>query len=355
MIGVLSVTVAACGSSPRVAVEDRTAVTTQPSTAEPDALSPAEAVGAASRELATARAYRVTTSSAQVLEIAALNAHTVQELDPSRPTTSADVAANGVAHIVIDLGPILGPLMSGNPEAAAAIDSAHVELWTTPELIYIDATGYQPIADLNPTADLGPFAPGLGVIDLARFGEASSDDLLAALVGSGVPDPTLLATSLPAALDAVAADPARPRVFTATATYATLLEAVGNDVDDVTHATARPIANALGIDEGHLADFYERFYRSTNCDVTITVGPDDVLSSLEFEVDLSSIFEQMFDPDDGLDIGTDATSAQARTMFDGAVWRTRVLTTFDLDDSITVAPPVGDFEDRTDVAIQFLG
>jgi hypothetical protein len=290
----------------------------------------------------------------QVLKSTALRADTVQEIDPDRPTSVAEITADGEAHIELDLGPVFGALASANPAAADAIDSARVEIWKTGTQFFVDATGFQPIADLNPSNDFGPFAPGLGVIDLARLGDLGEDDLVALLVGNGIPDPVELAASLPTTLDSVTQDPADQSVYTATASYADIVAAIGGDVETIAKGLAVSLSKALEMDVQELVAFYTRVFGEFQSDVVITIGDDGALSSLRITTDLSSVYEKVFDPDTGLDFGQgDAEVAVARRMFADTTWILESLVTFALDDSITVEPPIGDFEDRTDSAIEY--
>jgi hypothetical protein len=359
-VALAPIAVGACGS-PGTHVSDveptsaPTPTSTPTAVAESEQLSAAESVRTASLKLTGHQAWRVTTTTAQTIDIDAFGTHTEQELDPSRPTVRTEIAANGDTHVMLDLGPLLGPIASSTPELADELDSTHVELWTVGDTIYIDATGYQPVADLDPDADLGPFEPGRGTIDLTRVADVAGDDVVRSLVGNDMADPVTLAAALPDALDAVSSDPDRPGVFTATATYAAMLEAWGTDVSELARRSARPIARLTGSDEDEVAAIYERADRSISCDVTITVGPDGALAAVDYTIDASPIFAMLADPVEGLSDLSATERMQMRQAFDGAVWTARSLLTVEADDAIRVTPPTGDFEDRTDEAIEFFG
>lgn len=126
------------------------------------------------------RAFRVSSSTGQILRSSGLGVDLVQAVDPSRPSVIAEVAADGDFYVSLDLGPLLAVLVGGNPEVADALDQASMQIWVTDDVLVIDATGYQGIADLNPTADLGPFRPGIGTVDLARLGDIGGEDLVIA-------------------------------------------------------------------------------------------------------------------------------------------------------------------------------
>jgi len=298
--------------------------------------------------------YRVSTSTGQVVRSTALGVDQVQELNPSRPTMVAEVAPNGDSNIFVDLGPLFAASAGGNPEVAAALDQTSLELWISAETLVIDATGYQPIADLNPTAELGPFEPGIGVIDLKRIGDIGGRELLEALVGSGVVDPVILAENLPNALDDITQDPADPLLFTAKASYAAALQAQGADLESATRAVAVGIAPAIGVSVDELAGFYQRYYESLPAQIAITLDGDGALVSFGVTADLSSVYQAIGSPDSGIDVGmSDDELADFRELFADTLWIIESVTTFEFDDSIVIVPPSGDYEDRTDKALEF--
>ena len=343
------------GSRPRQREIEPTPDTTETSdlTPAPDAPNGVEAGAAAAIRSAAARfdtglAYRVTNSTGQVMRLDALDVDTEQPLDPTRPTAVVETAADGSSYVFIDLGPVLGPLFSGRPEAAAAIDATHVEMWQTGDRLVIDATGYQPIADLNPSADLGMFTPGVGEVDLGAVAPGRREGVVAALIGSTVPDPVTLATVLPDALDAVTEDPADPGRFVASTTYGRLIEAMGGDLDLMSRSSAAPVASTVGVGVEELAGFYLRFFESTEVDVEIRIGDTGVLESVQWTADLSGIFSAMFGPDSGLDFDrSDDELAAAADMFADAEWEMTGRATFELDPSIVVTPPTVPMDDRT--------
>lgn len=174
------------------------------------------------------------------------------------------------------------------------------------------------------------------------------------MVGTGIVDPLTLGQRLPAALSAIVVDPNDPSVLTATAGYAVLLEAQGVDVESLTRGQAAALAANFPISVDELAAFYQRFYESLRADVFITIGADGVLETLAVTADLSKIYLELASPTSGPDLGmTEADLTDFRKLFADTVWIAESVTTFEFDEAITVTPPVGDFEDRTDVTIEF--
>ncbi|MEK7422747.1 MAG: hypothetical protein AAB131_02785 [Actinomycetota bacterium] len=357
----VSLVLTACGTSSKSVSRTTAAVEAAEPSVTDSAAEPGNrdrtAIESAASKLAGPVAYRLRTANGQVLQVSALGIDVKQEIDPDRPTTIVEVAANGDIHTVIDIGPLLGPLVSANPGAAAAVDAARVELWQDSTRIIIDARGIQVLVDFNPSSDLGPFAPGLAVIDLTALGESGHEDLVAALVGSTVVDPIVLGARLPSAFDKIERDPDDPSKYLASASYADVLEAVGGaDFERLVRAAGLGIARALRLDLDDLTAYYVRQFESIRTDVVITIGDDGALSSLEFSADLSSVFVQLFAEDSGIEFdgATEADLAEASAAVADARWLVTGSTTFELDESIAFVPPEGDFEDRTEAAGRFL-
>ncbi len=297
--------------------------------------------------------FRVSATTGQTLRSSALGLDQVQEADPARPTTIVEVAENGDSYIFVDLGPVFAALAAGDPVTAAALDATQLRMWTSADSLVIDSTGYQAVADLNPGADLGPFTPGIGVVDLNRLGGLGGADLAEALVGN-VASPMELAARLPTALDDIAQDPDNALIFTATASYSAMIEATGGDVQTAARGVAVGIAPAIGLSVDELAAFYERYYGSVQADLVITATQDGRLASIGITTDLSSVYSEVFSATSGLDLGmSEADLTDTREQFADTVWIIETLSTFEFDDSIVVAPPSGDFEDRTELALTF--
>jgi len=344
----------ACGSSDSAqSVID--AVPTVEAAAD-DASSPeagSELLLAALGEVADPGPFRVSSTTAQTLTSSALGLDQVQEADPTRPTTVIEVGEGGDSYLFLDLGPVFAPLAAGDPAVTAALDTTRLEMWTSADELVIDATGYQAIADLNPAADLGPFNPGIGVIDLSRLGGLGGADLAEALVGSVV-SPAELAARLPTVLDNIVQDPSDPLRYTATAGYGSVLEAMGADLEITTRGIAVGVAPAIGLSVDDLAAFYQRYYATVPAELVITLTEDGALNSISVTTDLSTVYAEIFSDDSGLSLGLSTGElADTRELFADTVWVIEAISVFEFDDTIVVTPPTGDFEDRTGVALEF--
>ena len=171
---------------------------------------------------AGASSYRITQSSGQTLSSSALGVDNETEIDEDHPTVVAEVAGTS-SHMRVDLLWLLGPLADGE------LDSAGFEMSGDPDRLVVDSRGYAGIKELNPDADLGPFEPGVSFVDLDVL-RVDSPDLIAALVGQGLPDLTEMAKRLPQVLHDVEQN---GTTYTGTAPYTDLMAAMGQDIEQI--------------------------------------------------------------------------------------------------------------------------
>lgn len=319
---------------------------------DPAELTPQEAILAAFSDLGSGVAFRSTMAQAQSISIPALGVDNEAQLDPERPMMTIEVAVNGDSSVYLDMGPTLSAISGGDQAVVAALDDVHAELWIVGDVLTIDATGYQPLADLAPDYPLGPFAPGIGTVDLAAMGELGGDDLITVMTGSVV-DPVTLAVTLPASLVGVERDASDPNRYTATVPYDDLLRAQGADPEINARTMAVSMAPLFGGDVDAAAEVFRSYLETVVVDVELAIA-DGVLASMGTTADLSGIFAALVGEGSPLVDGlSDSERREVESIMGDAVQILETLTTFELDDSIVIAPPAGEFEDRTQLAIEF--
>lgn len=350
--------VPATTTAPEVTTQPATTpATTAPQTTLPDATLPDgdAALKSALTALEQATAYRVSASTATTLIVAALNISNRQHLDPERPMTVVSVDADGEIHTALDLGPTLAALATSgtDPAVAEALDQVSAELWLSGDRLVIDATGYAPLAAVNPAADLGPFAPGVGVVDLARFEDVGGEELLGVLIGSTPVDPVVLGQRLPDALSNI--EQTGPVSFSAAAMYSDVVTAMGGDLEQSSLGAAVGIAQALGIDPNLLGAFYADFFRRSPAVVEIELAASGALETVLIMADFSGLYDELFTTESGLfsDV-SESDLAEARAQFANTEFSIESLMQFEIDPSIEVELPTGDLEDRTELALAYL-
>lgn len=331
--------------------------TTEPETTEPEttaseagrtasASAPDDLV-AALDGLAATDGLRMTLSSSMVMRIPALGIDSSSEIDPDRPTMVAEQDAAGRRHVWFDMGRMLAS-MAPDPTVAAALDVVHYEMWQVDDLLVLDLTGYQPLVDVNPSADLGLFAPGVASVDLSAA-RAVDESAIELLTGSTLPDPTALASALPAVIGAVADVDGRPGVYVATGSYADLLRGLGTDPEVSARSMSAGMAPSIGMDVDALTAVVVDFFDSVPVEVELTVE-GGLVTALTFDADLSDIYQHLVDQ--AVEEGADArTVEQIATLFADAELRVASLMSFEPDAAVSVEPPAGPYEDRTELAL----
>lgn len=304
--------------------------------------SPSEVVAGAFEETGAASGYRTTVSTAQTFIVAPLGINTSSQIDPDNPSMFGEVIGER-SHIVVDMTAAMGGLLGGG----ASIDYVGFEMWVSADRVVTDTRGFQSLADLNPGADFGPYAPGIAYVDLVELG-AETPELLEALVGNGVPDLSELAERFPRALVDIVADEDRPGVFYGTMTYAAFLEATGADVEDTARSIAAGLALSTGSDVEKMTALYVDFYSRAPIDVTIEIG-DGVVRVIETDADLSALYLEIFDDPSALGLGDIPADqlGEMRDAFADAVLLVQTRTTYEPDDNIVIPAPPAGAEDRT--------
>lgn len=302
-------------------------------------LTAGEAVAAAVAETAEATSYRLTQSTAQTISSTALGIDQEDVIDPDRPNITAEITPEA-SHFLMHVGGLLGSFAEG-------LGEVELEMWVDSERVVIDTTDYAQVAEANPGAALGPLEPGVAFVDLVVL-NADAPELVRALTGSASPDLAVMSERLPDALTDLQRDATNPNLYRGSASYADFLAALGNDVEIIARSTAAGLALNLSIDVEALAEVYLDFYRSTSTAVTVEVDDDGLLSVLTTSADLSGIYESIFRPESGLDLGLPPEQIdQARAAFADTVLILETRVAFEPDPDLVVEAGPATDDDRT--------
>ncbi|MEQ6900047.1 hypothetical protein [Nocardioides sp. YIM 152588] len=290
-----------------------------------------------------ATSYRLSTFTAQKLSSSLLGIDTETEIDEDEPALVAEMTP-AVSHLAVDVSAMLGPIAGEGTDIG-------FELWNTPERITVDSRDYAALKEATPSADLGPFEPGVSYLDLEAVADDSSD-LVAIVVGQGVPDLHQVADDLPESLDDVEQD---DRTITGRGHYADVMAALGQDVEQTARSAAAGLAQNLGVDVDELTELYVDFYGDAPTEVTIELDAEGSLSSIGYTADLSDLYVRVFETPD---LFTPRPSAeeleQARDLAGDTVWMLTVLQRYDIDDDLVVSPAPATDDDRTAEWLAFL-
>jgi hypothetical protein len=114
------------------------------------------------------------------------------------------------------------------------------------------------------------------------------------------------------------------------------------------------MAGSLGLDLDELSEFYAAFFAQLDVDVELVIV-DGALRSLRTQADMSGLFAELFSESSPLASDLSAAERQeAASLFSDAEQFVETLVTFEIDDSIVVAPPAGEFEDRTQMLLDYV-
>ena len=317
-----------CSSSTSPSVESRSA---------------SQELAAAFDDAADTAAFRSTTLFGQTTKVEVLGLDSSTEPDPERPLAVTEVDADGDQHSVVDLSVNLAALAE-----PAGIDGVGFETWVVGNMITIDTTGFEELAQ-GGAADLGVFRPGVWTADIGTLG-ADRDQVVAAVVGTGLADPARLGGAFLESLEGIEVDPDDPTLFHATTDYASLSAVLGQDIELVARSAAGGIAQSTGIDLDALAEVYLEVYRDAPVELDVVIV-DGALQTLSSTTDLSAIWSALFAAGD--DLGFGATPADEAGLAAG-ILVIEQQTSFEFDDSIEVEAPTTADEDRTDELAAFL-
>ena len=287
-----------------------------------------------------AGAYRISTSQGQTLQVPGLELDLVTELDPSAPAIIAEVDADGETISTIDIGALVG---------GEAFDfEVGLITWQDDTQVIVDTSAYEQLVEFDPTLETSPFRPGIFRVDADAARSSGVDDIVELIVGQSIPDPASLAVAFQSALGTAEAVDGEANTFEVSTTYAEFIEATGQDLETLARGTAAGIAPGIGVDVDALADLYVASYRAAPAEVRITVDETGV-DTIELEADVSQIWELI--PDLMAESDPTADVAQTAELFEGGVLLIEQFVDFDIDESIDVVLPEGDFEDRTDEVV----
>jgi hypothetical protein len=332
-----AVVLAACGSSsPGESVDD-----TLPDAEElveeaeslgvtPLALAFGEASGASSYRAEIAMGMSMSLGPAGTIEFAA---------DPATPMSYVEVDADGEQHTVVDLAPMMNAILSASGLGAGADAAAmlggdlSMETWLSGSTITIDVGGFAPILQQN-VGSSEIFPAEVFTVDVDRLADGLDAPAVAsAITGQAAPDPVEMAEVLGEALaDAEAVDADR---YAGTLTLAEYSAAFGQDIDDLLGSLGG-VADVANVDAATIREAFD----AITIDVEVTLA-DGAVDTLRFDLDMSPLLATI-----GAGVGAGDRS-------DGKFVIT-MLMDYEIDPSIDVVVPTGDFPDGTDQYLDLL-
>ncbi len=343
--------VAACGSD------------SSPETSEsrqlPDAdelIEDAEALGISPLALAldqtaSAAAYRMQMSMGMDMSMGGLGQTLSFPADPATPYLFVDVDAEQEQHLRIEMGPMMDAMLGSAMGDGSASDllggDLDMEMWQSGSTMIMDVSGFGAILSQAPQT-AGIFPADVFTIDLARLGEGiGGAEMASALVGQAAPDPVELLNVLRDQLD----DPALSGdTFSGTIGFLDYATAFGQDPTAMTGAFGDTLPD---VDLSAMFAVFDE----VEVDVSVTVEGSAV-DTIRFDVDLTPLFGAL--PEIMSGVAGDEAVSQAEldmmaSMLEDSTFSMTMLLDYDLDPSIDVVIPTGDFPDATDQLLDGFG
>jgi len=336
-----SVVLASCGSSTST---ENSVAETLPDAA--DLIEDAEAQGISPLALAFDQAADATSYRAEIamgMTMSLGEAGSIEfPADPATPMSYVEVDADGEQYTLIDLAPMMNailssPGMDGGGDAMGMLGGdLSMETWLAGSTITIDVSGFAPMLQQAP-GSAGIFPAEVFTVDIDRFADGlGAPDVASSMAGQAAPDPAEMASVLRDALaDADSEDGER---YAGTLTLVEYSAAFGQDIEELLGALG-PADSFSGAD---VAAAHELFDQVT-ADVEVTLA-DGVVDTLRFEIDFSAVMGDLAAQAGGTASGTPADATFVMTM----------LMDYEIDPTIDVVVPAGDFPDGTDQYVALL-
>ena len=333
----VAVVLAACGSSGSEESVDATLPDADDLIEDADSLG-ITPLALAFGEAAGATSYRAEVAMGMTMDLGPIGAIDFAA-DPATPMSFVEVDADGEQYTRVELAPMMNAILasSGLGEGVDATGmlggDLSMETWLTGSTITIDVSGFAPMMQQNlGTAEV--FPADVFTVDVDRLADGlGAPEAAAAITGQAAPDPVEMAEVLGEALaDAEAVEGER---YAGTLTLAEYSAAFGQDIDQVLGGLGAA-GEITGADAASMQDLFD----DVTVDVEVTLD-DGAVDTLRFDLDLSPLFAAL------------AGQAGAGDLSDGSFTMT-MLMDYEIDPTIDVVVPAGDFPDGTDQYLDLL-
>jgi hypothetical protein len=296
-------------------------------------------------------AYRAEMAMGMNMELGALGQAISFPADPATPMIFMEADADGEQHMLIDMGPMMNAMLG--PDAASTMGGdLSMETWLSGSTMTMDMGGFGPLLQQTPGA--AEVFPGeIFTVDVLRLGEGlGGPEVAAAIAGQAAPDPVEMVDVLRDALaDAKSVDGADDR-FAGQISFSDYSRAFGQDPDAMLggmDAMFEQLGGAGG------SDAFIRVFEEIVVDVDVTVT-DGAVDTIRFDMDMSPIWSAL--PDLMAATGEEMSAsdrAEFDEMFADATFEMTMLMDYDIDPTVDVVVPTGDYPDATDQFLDVFG
>lgn len=340
---------AACGSTPTQESSDDVL---------PDADAPLEraegdgvsALSAALEQTSTATSYRATTATGLAFDLGALGQSMEFEADLANPTSLIEVDADGDQYLRVDVAPMANAFLGGMDSTGSLGEDSTLEMWLDGSTVTMDLGAFGPLAGQG--GDASTLDPEqIFTVDLDRLADGlDTPQIAAAVTSQPAPDPVQMASVLTEVLgDSAQID---GDTYSGTLSLSDYAAAFGSGADSMLGGMDAAFSELGG---AGAADAMADLLDDITVDVSMTLA-DGAVDVVRFELDLTPIWKALPEimQEGGGDIGAGGLGDMSQLLAD-ATFEMTMLLDYDLDPTIDVVAPQGDFPDATDTFLEIYG
>lgn len=341
-----ALTVAACGSSSSdeaAPIVDDTLLDAAELTESAEALG-VSALSLAFDQTADAAAYRAELAMGMTMDMGIVGQTISFPADPANAMVFIESDAEGQQYTRVDLAPMMSAMLGS---AGAGTDVTEMlggdlsmETWLDGSTMTMDMGGFGAILAQTPGADV--FPTETFTVDVSQMAEGiGGPEVASMLAGQAAPDPVEMAKVLNEVLVASGTIEGSDTSFSGTIGFLDYSRAFGQDPDAMLGGMDATFEQLGGQDVGAaMLSVFEEM----DVDVAVTIA-EGAIDTLRFDIDMSVLFAEL--PTIMAEAGMSEADLAGSDMLADATFEMTMLMDYDLDPSIDVIVPAGDFPDAT--------
>lgn len=353
VVGCSALLVSACGSDSDESgdieeIVDDTLLDAEELTESAEALG-VSALSLAFEQTAGATAYSTELAMGMTMDMGALGQTISFPADPANAMIFIETDAEGQQHTLVDMAPMMSAIFEssgvGGDASSLLGGDLSMETWLDGTTMTMDLGGFGAILDQTPGAAGLP--SDVFTVDVSRLGDGlGGPEITSTLAGQAAPDPVEMAQVLNEVLVASGTIEVTDDGFSGTIGFLDYSRAFGQDPAAMLGGMDTTFEQLGSID---MAQAMLDVFETMEADVAITLA-DGAIDTLRFDLDMSVLFAEL--PKILAESGMSDADLAGSDMLADSTFEMTMLMDYDIDPSIDVVVPAGDFPDLTD---DFLG
>lgn len=302
------------------------------------------ALASAFGEVADTTSYRAELAMGMNMDMGALGQAISFPADPANAMVFIESDAEGQQYTLVDMAPMMSAMLDS---AGTGIDATamlggdlSMETWVDGSVITMDLGGFAAILAQTPGAEM--FPAEVFTVDVSQLPDGVGGPQIASqLAGQAAPDPVEMASVLREALAASDTLEGSGDEFSGTIGFLDYSRAFGQDPSSMLGGMDATFEQLGGADVGQaMFDLFSEM----EVDVAVTLD-NGAIDTLRFDIDMSMLFSEL--PKIMAESGMSEAELAGSDMLSDATFEMTMLMDYDIDPSIDVIVPEGDFPDAT--------